>query len=52
MLAERIEQAMPPRPQGAALTAISGPDSVRVIMAGGRGMFIGLALGVGRSAAG
>jgi hypothetical protein len=47
-VAERIEQAMAPRPQGAAMMAISGPDSVRVVVAGGPGMFIGLALGVGR----
>ena len=47
-LASEIERAMPPRPQGTALTAISGPDSVRVVVVGGPGMFISLTLGVGR----
>jgi hypothetical protein len=48
MFAERVEQAMPPRPQGPAQKALSGPESVRVIVAGGPGMFIGMAMGVGR----
>jgi hypothetical protein len=47
-LISHVEQANPDYPSNVARTSISGPESVRVIVAGGPGAWVGLVLGVGR----
>jgi hypothetical protein len=47
-LVEHLERANPDYPANTTVTSISGPESVRVIVAGGPGAWVGLALGVGR----
>jgi len=47
-LVKHIEAANPDYPANVAVTGISGPESVRVVVAGGPGAWVGLVLGVGR----
>jgi hypothetical protein len=46
-IAECLQQTRPPHPDS-AIGRLSGPDSVRVVVAGGPGAWIGLVTGVGR----
>jgi hypothetical protein len=43
-----LEQANPQYPANIAVTNIGGPESVRVVVVGGPGAWVGLVLGVGR----
>jgi hypothetical protein len=47
-LISHLEQANPDYPANVAQSRLSGPESVRVIVAGGPGAWVGLLLGVGR----
>ena len=47
-LVSHLEQANLDYPSNVARTSMSGPESVRVIVAGGPGAWVGLVLGVGR----
>ena len=43
-----LEESNPEYPSNVEVTSIGGPESVRVIVAGGPGAWVGLVLGVGR----
>jgi hypothetical protein len=45
---EHLERANPEYPANKAVSSIGGPESVRIVVAGGPGAWIGLVLGVGR----
>jgi hypothetical protein len=47
-VADYVEKANPDYPRNKDVTSISGPETVRVVCAGGPGAWIGLILGVGR----
>jgi hypothetical protein len=47
-LIAHLEQANPDYPANTQVTSIAGPESVRVVVAGGPGAWVGLVLGVGR----
>ena len=43
-----LEESNPEYPNNVEVTGIGGPESVRVVVAGGPGAWVGLVLGVGR----
>jgi hypothetical protein len=47
-LVAHLEQANPEYPANVNVTSIGGPESVRVVVVGGPGAWVGLVLGVGR----
>jgi hypothetical protein len=47
-IVEHLEEANPDYPANKAVNSIGGPESVRVVVAGGPGAWIGLVVGLGR----